>query len=477
MSDPAAGKFEIPGGHLEQGESARAAALREWQEETGLPVVDGEWTGTWTSANGIYQGFVYTIAREADLDIFDRQLGSDPDGDVDGTETIAWWDPADLPGNPAVRPELLADIDAVMAALGCAPGCCGGVCCQGGCCGGASGCTCGPAAVDEGAVAKAGGSTALPKAGDPDDWTGIWARTHERRTRLLAKHERVVLAAWNDLTATLNPAALVRQFKADIGQVAKLSDPSRPWWKDRGRDAALAWLTALQQRKGWAALVAAIEDAIRDGMAEGEADSLAVAADRQGVKGFSVAAAFTAAAAALQGDPEVSEKAQETAQAILEATAASVSVVLADGAERDSSDDEMAGAVSGAVTGPDVSPVKSWLANALWTAAGAGLTRLIGRLFTGSPAPTVPGPSAPPPAEAGPVPPPAPPTEAPEPGLALINWVCEGGSPCPACQDNQAGSPYAPQDVPQYLAHNHCMCALYLASDVPSSYFAAYLLN
>jgi ADP-ribose pyrophosphatase YjhB (NUDIX family) len=119
MPDPAAGKFEIPGGHIEGAESPRAAATREWQEETGLNFPDGEWTGTWTSANGIYQGFVYTIASEADLDIFDRQIGSDPDGDVTGSETIAWWDPADLPCNTAIRPELLADIDAVIAALGC----------------------------------------------------------------------------------------------------------------------------------------------------------------------------------------------------------------------------------------------------------------------------------------------------------------------------------------------------------------------
>jgi ADP-ribose pyrophosphatase YjhB (NUDIX family) len=119
MPDPAAGKFEMPGGHLEQGETPRAAALREFQEESGLPFPDGEFTGTWTSANGIYQGFVYTIAREADLDILARRVGTDPDGDVDGAETLAWWDPADLPGNPAVRAELLADMPQVLDALGC----------------------------------------------------------------------------------------------------------------------------------------------------------------------------------------------------------------------------------------------------------------------------------------------------------------------------------------------------------------------
>ena len=210
-------------------------------------------------------------------------------------------------------------------------------------------------------------------------------------------------------------------------------------------------------------------------MAEGEADSLAVAADRQGVKGFPVAAAFTAAAAALQGDPDVSRQAQETVQAILAGTAASLSVVLADGAQDDASEAEMADAVTDAVTGPDVSPVRSWLANALWTAAGAGLTRLIGNLMTGTPPTPAPATGTTP--EAGPAAPPSPPTQEQAPGLAMISWVCEGGNPCALCLDNQSGSPYAPDDVPAYLAHSHCMCALYLASDVPSSYFAAYLLN
>ena len=64
-------------------------------------------------------------------------LAGDPDGDL--IETILWMDPADLPGNPALRPELAADMDAVMGALGCVSDCCGAECCQGGgCCGGVS---------------------------------------------------------------------------------------------------------------------------------------------------------------------------------------------------------------------------------------------------------------------------------------------------------------------------------------------------
>jgi hypothetical protein len=70
--DPAAGKVEFPGGHCEEGESPRQAAMREWQEETGLMFPDGEFTGSWTSPDGIYQGLVYTVPREADIVLNDR---------------------------------------------------------------------------------------------------------------------------------------------------------------------------------------------------------------------------------------------------------------------------------------------------------------------------------------------------------------------------------------------------------------------
>ena len=129
-------------------------------------------TGSWTS--GIYQGIVWTTDSEAAVPVRGGSVIPNPDDpDGDQVEAIAWWNPADLPGNAAVRPELLADIDAVMAALGCTPDCCGAECCTGGCCNGDAGCQCGP-----GEVAKAGDA---PPKGDPADWSGIWAVTYERR--------------------------------------------------------------------------------------------------------------------------------------------------------------------------------------------------------------------------------------------------------------------------------------------------------
>jgi hypothetical protein len=66
---PSAGLWELPGGKLEPGEDARGAALREWQEETGLALPVGAWGGEWTSPNGVYHGYVYRVDHEADLPI------------------------------------------------------------------------------------------------------------------------------------------------------------------------------------------------------------------------------------------------------------------------------------------------------------------------------------------------------------------------------------------------------------------------
>src|SRR5262249_12288667 len=58
--DPAGGTWEFPGGHVETNETPDEAAAREWQEETGLRFPAGRWSDTsWTSPDGIYQGFVY----------------------------------------------------------------------------------------------------------------------------------------------------------------------------------------------------------------------------------------------------------------------------------------------------------------------------------------------------------------------------------------------------------------------------------
>lgn len=115
--DPAAGKWEFPGGRLEPGESALAAARREWGEETGLEPPNAGPVGAWTGSNGVYHGYVVEVPSESDLDVFgDREDVENPDGDA--VEALAWWDPEDLSGNSVVRDELRADAHQVRGAMG-----------------------------------------------------------------------------------------------------------------------------------------------------------------------------------------------------------------------------------------------------------------------------------------------------------------------------------------------------------------------
>ncbi|RPE39753.1 ADP-ribose pyrophosphatase YjhB (NUDIX family) [Streptomyces sp. Ag109_O5-1] len=117
-TDPAAGTWEFPGGHLEGNETPLLGAWREWAEETGCIPPPGQQTGGWGC--GIYEGIVWTVASEASVPLTGRDQVTNPDDpDGDQVEAIAWWDPAQLAGNPAVRPELLDALDAVLNALGC----------------------------------------------------------------------------------------------------------------------------------------------------------------------------------------------------------------------------------------------------------------------------------------------------------------------------------------------------------------------
>lgn len=117
--DPAAGMWEFPGGRLEDGEDAYSAATREWAEETGCKLPDGDLTGMWNAGNGRYRGFVLTVPNEDAVDILgsrdDVDNPDDPDGDL--VEALAWWDPRHLRDNPAVRPELGEDAKRVRRAL------------------------------------------------------------------------------------------------------------------------------------------------------------------------------------------------------------------------------------------------------------------------------------------------------------------------------------------------------------------------
>jgi 8-oxo-dGTP pyrophosphatase MutT (NUDIX family) len=109
------GRWEFPGGRLDENESAIQAAIREWQEETGKQLPDGDLTGHWVSNDGKYEGYILTIPSEDALDLEDRADVDNPDDH--GYEALAWWDPKQLEDNPSVREEILDDLDVLLSML------------------------------------------------------------------------------------------------------------------------------------------------------------------------------------------------------------------------------------------------------------------------------------------------------------------------------------------------------------------------
>lgn len=112
-ADPASGMWEWPGGSIEDGETPEDAAFREFCEETGCDLRgQGEIVDTWTSENGVYQGFLLLVPEEKAVGINpdpeERAVLNPDDPDGDNIEVAAWWDPAGLAEMGSLREEVKA---------------------------------------------------------------------------------------------------------------------------------------------------------------------------------------------------------------------------------------------------------------------------------------------------------------------------------------------------------------------------------
>jgi 8-oxo-dGTP pyrophosphatase MutT (NUDIX family) len=116
--DLAAGMWEFPGGHVEDDETTREGAIREWEEEVGCRLPDSALPySEWDSINGNYRGHVYEIPAETDVDLSGRREVADPDNPgKEYFEAAAWFDPNILSNHPGLRHELAAEVSSVQAA-------------------------------------------------------------------------------------------------------------------------------------------------------------------------------------------------------------------------------------------------------------------------------------------------------------------------------------------------------------------------
>ena len=267
----------------------------------------------------------------------------------------------------------------------------------------------------------------------------VLSQVTARRDALLAVHERSLAVAWHAEVATLSPSAAVAAFRAG-SRLTGTADPAvaRRWRQEAATAAATAWLAG----ERFPALTGALEGIAREGMAEGEADAMAFAAQKQRVAGFSAAAAYASARERLAGDMAVARQAQDARERLAAAAVAVTARALA-GAREDAGEGEAGESIQEALRNP--ATVSRWADRALWAALGAGTLRLYqraaARQFTGQ-------------------------------GV-MISWQASA-SACPVCLANMAGSPYAPVDVPPFPAHGSCRCDLLSDSDLPLSMLAQF---
>ena len=102
--EPNKGKFSIPGGFVEWGETVEDAAIREAQEETGLKVKLAEILGVYSDPDRDVRGHVMTVAFVA------NPIGGILKGG-DDAEDAKWFNLSDVPfeNMPGDHPKIIHD--------------------------------------------------------------------------------------------------------------------------------------------------------------------------------------------------------------------------------------------------------------------------------------------------------------------------------------------------------------------------------
>lgn len=97
--------WEFPGGHLNPDEDPQAAAFREFSEEIGFDIPDGEVVDGWRSEDGHYQAFIYLISQEFATDTWKP---------TDEVQAIGWYGEdgiIEMSDDGTLRPEVRDQTD------------------------------------------------------------------------------------------------------------------------------------------------------------------------------------------------------------------------------------------------------------------------------------------------------------------------------------------------------------------------------
>lgn len=295
---------------------------------------------------------------------------------------------------------------------------------------------------------------------------GVWATIHHRREALHAKHEKAVLEAWAAIVHELPVRDAVTRYRlavgmheaciaatdltesllhgieeagrgetSDLGSFAQYADDAEDNLteatqgdKDRknrlkaAAAAAIGWLLAhVRQSRQEAALLEALTEAVREGMAEGATAAVLLAAEQAGAT----------------ADPDLVYAARLSEAVVPDGTAAQVETAILSGATTDATRvltkpdptdtpvDDLADAVTGELESADG-------AAAYFTDVAVGRGYTAGMLGTWV-----------------------------RLGSATVTFQTVGDSRvCPKCEAAEAGNPYPIMGAPHPPLHGRCRCVL-----------------
>lgn len=101
--EPAQGKLAIPGGFIDEGESAEDGLRREFMEEVGLRIADITFLCSHPNQY-LYKGITYPV-----LDFFFTALtaGGEEARALDAVESCCWLDPTDIAAQEMAFPSMV----------------------------------------------------------------------------------------------------------------------------------------------------------------------------------------------------------------------------------------------------------------------------------------------------------------------------------------------------------------------------------
>jgi len=98
------GLWELPGGRVDVGEDARATAVREVAEETGLQVTVTGVVGLFTDPGHVVQAIDGDVRQQFAVVFRAHAAGGEPRADRQETSEAVWVAPAELPRLPMEPP-------------------------------------------------------------------------------------------------------------------------------------------------------------------------------------------------------------------------------------------------------------------------------------------------------------------------------------------------------------------------------------